>query len=67
LATVDTTSAFSLLAENVTATTPFVLTAGSENRNTVVQFNITFVQGTNAAQGAESVAFNHSVMIRNVP
>ncbi|RYZ93897.1 MAG: type II secretion system protein [Moraxellaceae bacterium] len=64
---VDTTSAFSLLAENVSAPTPFTLTAGSENRNTVVQFAIAFVQGTLVAQGAESVTFNHSVMIRNVP
>lgn len=60
-ATVDTTAAFSLLADNVTGATPFALTAGSENRNTVVQFNIAF------AQGSESVTFNHSVMIRNVP
>lgn len=58
---VDTGGAFSLLAENVTAVAPFALTAGSENRNTVVQFNIAFTQN------AESVSFNHSVMIRNVP
>lgn len=67
-ANVDTTSAFSLLADNVTGTTtPFALTAGSENRNTVVQFSITFMQGTAIAQGAESIVINHSVMIRNVP
>lgn len=60
-ANVDLATGYSLLADNVTATTPFALTAGSENRNTIVQFNISFVQGT------ESVAFNHSVMIRNVP
>lgn len=54
-------STFSLLADNVTATTPFSLTAGSENRNTIVQFNIAFVHK------AESVSFTHSVMIRNVP
>lgn len=58
---VDTNAAFSLLAEKVTATTPFALTAGSENRNTVVQLNIAFTQN------AESVTFNHAVMIRNVP
>lgn len=58
---VDTSAAFSLLAENVTAATPFALTAGSENRNTVVQLNIAFTQNT------ESVTFNHAVMIRNVP
>lgn len=59
---VDLTSASSLLAENVTGTTaPFALTAGSENRNTIVQFNIVF------AQGSEAITYNHSVMIRNVP
>ncbi len=67
-ASVDTSAASSLLADNVTGTTtPFALTAGSENRNTVVQFNITFMQGTSIAQGAESVVINHAVMIRNVP
>jgi|GEM_PF-438762 len=61
-ADVNLTAAFSLLAENVTGTTtPFALTAGSENRNTVVQFTIVF------AQGSESITYNHSVMIRNVP
>ena len=61
-ADVNLSSSFSLLAENVTGTTtPFALTAGSENRNTIVQFNIVFAQGT------ESITYNHSVMIRNVP
>lgn len=60
-AVVDVAAPFSLLAENVTALAPFSLTAGSENRNTVVQFNIAFNQGT------ESITYNHSVMIRNVP
>ena len=60
--TVDLTSAFSVLAENVTGTTtPFALTAGSENRNTIVKFNIIFKDGTT------SFTFDHSVMIRNVP
>ena len=58
---VDLTSAYSLLADNVASTTPFALTAGSENRNTIVQFNINF------AFKGESVAFNNSVMIHNVP
>ncbi len=58
---VDLSSTYSLLADNVTAAAPFALTAGSENRNTIVQFNIAF------AHKAESVAFTHSVMIRNVP
>lgn len=66
-ATVDVSGTSSLLADNVSGTTsPFALTAGSENRNTVVQLNITFVQSV-AAQGSESIAFAHSVMIRNVP
>ena len=60
-AAVDLTSTHSLLAKNVVAAAPFALTAGAENRNTLVQFNIAF------AHKAESVAFNHSVMIRNVP
>ena len=60
-AAVDLTSTHSLLATNVVAATPFALTAGAENRNTLVQFTIAFAHKT------ESVAFNHSVMIRNVP
>lgn len=60
-ANVDLTSSYSLLADNVTAAAPFALTAGGENRNTIVQFAISFAVKT------ESVAFNHSVMIRNVP
>lgn len=60
-AAVDLTSNYSLLAANVVAATPFTLTAGSENRNTIVQINIAF------AYKAESVPFTHSVMIRNVP
>lgn len=68
ISTVDTSSASSILAENVAGTTtPFTLTAGSENRNTVVQFNITFGQGSALATGTESITMNHSVMIRNVP
>ncbi len=58
---VDLNSSFSVMADSVAATTPFVLAASGENSNTIVQFNITF------AVKAESVAFNHSVMIRNVP
>jgi len=58
---VDLTSIHSLLATNVVAVAPFALTAGAENRNTLVQFNIAF------AHRAESVEFTHSVMIRNVP
>jgi len=58
---VDLTSTYSLMADNVSSPTPFALTAGSENRNTDVQFNVVFVNN------GESVAFNQSVMIRNVP
>jgi MSHA biogenesis protein MshO len=63
----------SLLAENVTAPVPFSLGAGSENRNTIVQFNLTFNVpirvriGANISTGPEALAFNHLVMIRNVP
>lgn len=60
-ANVDLASSYSLLADSVVAATPFALTAGAENRNTIVQLNIAFAYKT------ESVTFNHSVMIRNVP
>lgn len=67
-ADVDLASTSSLLAENVVGTTsPFALTAGSENRNTIVQFNIVFGQGSALSSNAQSIAMNHSVMIRNVP
>lgn len=65
---VDLASVSSMLADNVAGTTtPFTLTAGSENRNTVVQFNITFGQASALGTGSESITMNHSVMIRNVP
>jgi MSHA biogenesis protein MshO len=64
-ASVDLASAYSLMADNVTATTPFALAAGSENKNIVLQINISFAYSfTNKT---ETVPFNHSVMIRNVP
>jgi len=72
-ANVNTASSSSLLAENVIAPVPFSLSAGSENRNTIVQFNFTFSVpirvriGANVGSGPETLAFNHSVMIRNVP
>jgi MSHA biogenesis protein MshO len=59
-------SAFSLMADNVTAVTPFSLSAGSENRNTNVNFDITFVDANPLGQTL-SLTFNQSVMIRNVP
>ena len=60
-ASVNIGSAYSMLADNVTAAAPFSLTAGSENNNVNVLFNITFTSS------GESIAFNQSVMIRNVP
>ncbi|RYY75991.1 MAG: type II secretion system protein [Gammaproteobacteria bacterium] len=68
---VDTSTAYSLLAENVTTPAPFSLAGGSESRNIVVFLNIAFEvsvkRGAELVYGPESVAFNHSVMIRNVP
>ena len=58
---VDTSATYSILADNITSATPFALSAGSENRNMSLLFNLTF------ASSGESVAFNQSVMIRNVP
>jgi MSHA biogenesis protein MshO len=60
-ASVDTSSAYSILADSVTVTTPFALTASSENRNTNVLFNITY------SRNGELITLNQSVMIRNVP
>lgn len=62
---VDTSlsSPFTLLADNVTTPVPFSLSQGSENRNVVLTFNITFAH---SASG-ESINLNQSVMIRNVP
>ncbi|MES2824426.1 MAG: prepilin-type N-terminal cleavage/methylation domain-containing protein [Pseudomonadota bacterium] len=61
IANVNIGSAYSILADNVAATSTFSTTAGSENRNVNVLFNIIFTNN------GESVAFNQSVMIRNVP
>lgn len=66
-ALVDTASSYSLLADNVTAATPFSLTAGSENRNVNVLFNITFTNNMGSSAFSQAVTFNQSVMIRNVP
>ncbi len=60
-ANVNIGSAHSILADNVAATSIFSTSAGSENRNVNVLFNIVFTRN------GESVAFNQSVMIRNVP
>jgi MSHA biogenesis protein MshO len=58
---VDLSSSYSLMAASVTASSPFSLSSAAENRNTNVIFNINFVSN------GQSVAFNQSVMIRNVP
>ena len=60
-ANVNLASTYALLSRSVTATTPFVLQAGSENRNTLVTMDITF------AKDSESMQFVQGVMIRNVP
>jgi MSHA biogenesis protein MshO len=54
-------SSYVLLADNISAATPFSLTAGSENRNVNILFAISFLSGS------ESILFNSSVMVRNVP
>ncbi len=65
-ASVDTNSAYSIMADNVAATSSFSIGSGSENRAVGVVFTITFSSRT-LNGGAESVAFNQSVTIRNVP
>jgi MSHA biogenesis protein MshO len=60
---VNTGGGYDLLANNAIAvgTTAFVLSAGSENRNINVSFNIGFTAG------GERVDFAQEVLIRNVP
>lgn len=58
---VNLTGAYSLLSNSVAASSPFILEAGSENRNTLLTIEITFSKDT------ESMAFAQGVMIRNVP
>lgn len=60
-ASVNTAGAYSVMADNVTVSSPFSVSTGTENRNTVVSFDITFVKNS------ESIALNQTVMIRNVP
>ena len=62
--TVNVSQNFELMAENVFAIDtflPFVLSAGSENRNALVTINLAF------ASGPERVNLTQEVMIRNVP
>src|SRR5690606_15244179 len=61
LPSVDQGSNSDVMAENISATAPFTLTAGSENRNTIVVINIALTSGE------ETVDFSQQVMIRNVP
>lgn len=58
---VDLSSNSDLMATSVTADTPFSLSQGSENRNTIVQINLDF------NSDPESLDFQQQVMIRNVP
>ena len=63
LGAVDLGTSHSLLATNVTSPAPFSISAGSENRNAVISFNITFAYSLSG----ETIALNQSVMLRNVP
>jgi MSHA biogenesis protein MshO len=59
-------STASLLADNigdVTGITPFQLSAGTQDRNTVVSITLPF----NSRDGKETIELKQSVMIRNVP
>lgn len=58
---INTAGGFSLLADNVTATTPFSLTSASDNRNTIIRMNLGF------SENGRQVDFSQQVMIRNVP
>lgn len=60
LGSVDQSGTFDLMANNVSAGS-FNLTAGSENRNTIVLIDLDFTSG------GETVNFQQQVMIRNVP
>jgi MSHA biogenesis protein MshO len=59
--TIDTSSGFDLLANNVSAAVPFNLTSASDNRNTLVQINLQF------SENGRQINFIQQVMIRNVP
>jgi len=58
---VDLTASFALMAQGVSAVTPFSISGASENRNSLVTINLSF------AKGAESLAFSQQVMVHNVP
>lgn len=58
---VNLSAGYSLLGQGVSATTPFVISGATENRNTQVTIQLTFTQG------GESLDFVQQVMIHNVP
>jgi MSHA biogenesis protein MshO len=60
-ANVNLASSYDLLAKQVSAVQPFTLSPGSENRNSLVLMEMSFVSG------GEAVSFDQQVMIRNVP
>ncbi|HTF98460.1 MAG TPA: prepilin-type N-terminal cleavage/methylation domain-containing protein [Cellvibrio sp.] len=60
-ANVTVTAAHNIIARNVSATTPFTLVAGNNNRNTALDITLVF-----AASG-ESMSYTQRVLIRNVP
>jgi MSHA biogenesis protein MshO len=60
-ANVDVTGASDIIARNVSATVPFTLAAGTENRNTAIIISLDF------SSGGETINFTQRVLIRNVP
>ncbi|WP_331346057.1 type II secretion system protein [Cellvibrio sp. UBA7661] len=60
-ANVTVGGAHDIIARNISATTPFTLLAGSENRNTAIEISLNF------SSGGETINFTQRVLIRNVP
>lgn len=58
---VNLSNAFDIIAQNVTATAPFSISAGNNNRNTAVDASLSF------SSGGESITHTQRVLIRNVP
>ncbi len=58
---VNLSNNYSVLARNIASTTPFSLTAGSENRYTGVTISLDF------SNAGEAINYTHQVLIRNVP
>ena len=61
LANVNVAGAHSILAKNVTATTPFLLAGGSENRNVAINIKLNF------SSAGETITYAQRILIRNVP